>query len=82
MTIFSFRGPILTELREKTNKWQQIYKQTNSSFYTSCLKRLAKKKILGHNNKDISSKICGGIPILAKWLLGKAFMKLRKIKSP
>ena len=35
MPILSFIGHILTELFEKTDNWRQVYKQTNSTFYTS-----------------------------------------------
>ena len=35
MPIFSFIGCTLTELFRKPVNWQQIYKQTSSTFYTS-----------------------------------------------
>ena len=35
MPSFSFVGYTLTELFRKPDNWQQIYKQTSSSFYTS-----------------------------------------------
>ena len=35
MPIFSFTGYTLTELFQKPENWQQIYKQTSSTFYTS-----------------------------------------------
>ena len=56
MQVFSFIWYTLTELFRKPDNWRQIYKQTNSTFYTSnmCLKRLEKKKFLGRHNKKIS----------------------------
>ena len=35
MPIFSFIGYTQTELFRKPDNWQQIYKQTSSTFYTS-----------------------------------------------
>ena len=56
MPVFSFTGYTLTELFRKPDNWQQIYKKTTSTFYTSnmCLKRVEKKKLVGHQNKEIS----------------------------
>ena len=56
MPVFSFTGFNLMVLFRKPHNWQKIYKQTTSTFYTSneCLKRVEKKKLLGHQNKEIS----------------------------
>lgn len=35
MSIFSFIGNILTDLFGKSDDWGQIYKQSNSNFYSS-----------------------------------------------
>ena len=54
MAILGFTGHILTELLGKTDKWRQIYKQTNSTSYLSndvCLKN----NVLRRNN--ISHKV-------------------------
>ena len=54
----SFIGYTLTELFRKPDNSRQIYKQTNSTFYTSnmCLKRVEKKKLLRRHDKDIYLK--------------------------
>ena len=44
------------ELFKKPGNWQQIYKQTSSTFYTSndvSLKLFEKKKLLGRQYKNI-----------------------------
>ena len=57
MPIFSFIGHTLMELFRKTDDWQQIYKQSSSTFYTSndvSLKCVEKKKLL----ETFFKKIC------------------------
>ena len=58
MPISSFIGYTLTELFRKPDNWQQIYKQTSSTFYTSndVSKRRWEEKLLGRHKK------------VAKWL--------------
>ena len=43
------------ELFTNLDNSRQMYKQASSTFYISniCLKRVEKKKLLGHHNKDI-----------------------------
>ena len=49
MQIFSFIGYTLTELFRKPDKWRQIYKQTNSTFYTSSDVSRRKNLVVRHN---------------------------------
>ena len=54
MPIFSFMGYTLTGLLRKLDNWQQVYKQTILTFYTSndvSIKRIKKKKLLGRHNR-------------------------------
>ena len=58
MLTFSFIGYTMVELFWKPNNWQQIYKRTNSTLYTSnsVSKTCLEEKTLGRHNK------------VAKWL--------------
>ena len=68
MPIFNFIGYTLTELFRKLDNWRQIYKQTNSTCYTSndMSKTCWEEKFLGGHNKGISLTV--EVYTFAKWL--------------
>ena len=54
------------ELFRKPYNWQQIYKQTSPTFYTSndvFLTSVEKKKLLERHKQDVSLKICWGLDL-------------------
>ena len=65
MPILRFIGYTLTELFKKPDNWQQIYKQTSSTFYTSSNASRRKNLLVSHYR-------------VAKKLFNNSFKKIQK----